>query len=705
MKLNSKLTESELYNTISDKDKVLFILYDYPNSTTKDISNKCYPDNTVTSVTSVPPVTSVTSVTSRGNTSNKNNKGNRVTTITDKVKVYLSRLFDDKYINKGKSTIPNTYSLTQIAIEYIEDKYNQYQKEIRLIIQKKTNESKEITTIKTFQSYFQSVRQLPNILACIRQNKAFILDFSDLLHFDPDSAEYLLDEPEEALKCAEIAIEQNENAKITVLLKNPPKSAERNITHLRVRDVNKLVYLNCEIKSRATSAVITTSIKFECPSCGNQMVVHQLDSTGKLTEPSFCGCGRKGKFRTLERKREDYLRITVSDLYSNLTSSEVPEEINVILQQDYFMFEKLAEGDRVKLTGILNLCDTLSRNGQKTTIEQKIIKTVGIEKLDKDFDKVFLTEEDEKQFETIRLDPIKWHRQLLFSDLKDIELAETLNILQLYGNFHVLQIGKPGIGKSESSKRISQVAVRGSFCNCINATPSGLLGATTKNNFTGKFTLDGGVFKRMHPNGIVVCDEINRGSEDFLQPALLGIMNDKRLNVKKANVDLDVPCDISISATANKLRRYDSHSSPYEVFGLIEPLWDRFDFKLYYNNSIDFNNIDFLGEIVSQNRDEFKLPENEMEIIKKYQIKSRMIDVKFTKEDHNKMAIVLHQFYSGDTDSGYRPIRTIKSLLSAICKIHHRQRPINEDYAFATDLVLALRQAESKFKATEMAKE
>ena len=61
--------------------------------------------------------------------------------------------------------------------------------------------------IKKFEEFFD-VSYKPKILKNAQQGKKFlVVDFSELVRFDPRLSEELLEEPEEVIKAAELAIE------------------------------------------------------------------------------------------------------------------------------------------------------------------------------------------------------------------------------------------------------------------------------------------------------------------------------------------------------------------------------------------------------------------------------------------------------------------------------------------------------------------
>jgi len=273
----------------------------------------------------------------------------------------------------------------------------------------------------------------------------------------------------------------------------------------------------------------------------------------------------------------------------------------------------------------------------------------------------------------------------------------------MYCNLHYLSVGDPGTGKTEIQKRSILASLKGTFVNCITATQSGILGTVTQNKFTGKYSIDGGVFKVMNPNGKVSLDELNRDAEHIIQKSILGIMADKKLNIHKANTRINAPCQVSIWATANPLKKYDNYTKGYDVFGIIEPLWDRFDFIVFYNNKLDTDNISKVSKLLmlkDNGSDLVKSISREtIELIKKHQIKAWTIEPKFSEEDYNKMALTTQEIYNKlSPGEGYRKLNSTIELLRGVCRLHHRTKPTDDEFIFINELIIELHTAKITFK-------
>ena len=136
----------------------------------------------------------------------------------------------------------------------------------------------------------------------------------------------------------------------------------------------------------------------------------------------------------------------------------------------------------------------------------------------------------------------------------------------------------------------------------------------------------------------------------------------------------------------------------YENFGIKEPIWDRFDFKPYFHNKLDYSDGELVKNLLSTTQEEFQLSEEKLEIIKKYQIRASQVKVEFNQQVYKKLALICQEFYEKlDPEASYRRLSTLKRFLEAICKTHHRKKPIDADYELMTDLILSILHSKKEY--------
>ncbi|MEM4648006.1 MAG: hypothetical protein QXO12_01695, partial [Candidatus Pacearchaeota archaeon] len=230
--------------------------------------------------------------------------------------------------------------------------------------------------------------------------KSVIIPFNEISEFSHELAEYILENPEEALATLGFILDEMDIGKnIKIRLTNLPKSQEINIREIRSKHINKLIV--CEGIVRQSSDVRPEVINalFECPSCGNKINVLQLEK--KFREPSRCSnCGRKKGFKIISKEFVDAQRIVIEENPESLIGGEQPRRLSVFLKEDLVepkMEEKTTPGSRVKVIGIIKEVPISLRTGATSTKYDLIMEANNIIPLEERFEEIEISEEEEKE--------------------------------------------------------------------------------------------------------------------------------------------------------------------------------------------------------------------------------------------------------------------------------------------------------------------
>src|SRR3989338_4764702 len=218
----------------------------------------------------------------------------------------------------------------------------------------------------------------------LRKDKRFlVIDFAELSMFNPELAEILLEQPEDTVRTAELAIEQLDldNAKnVRVRFKNLPQSQFIQIRNIRSAHLNKLYQMEGIVRQKSDVRPQVTSAKFECPSCGNIINVLQLDTSFK--EPTRCGCGRKGKFHLVAKELVDAQGIVLEEATENLEGGEQPKRMSVLLKDDLvspLSEKKTNPGSKILVIGQIKEVPIILRSGSKSTRFDLVIEANNVE--------------------------------------------------------------------------------------------------------------------------------------------------------------------------------------------------------------------------------------------------------------------------------------------------------------------------------------
>ncbi len=179
----------------------------------------------------------------------------------------------------------------------------------------------------------------------------------NILKLDKD---LLKDELKTILRWFEILIKKQYNLKPSIECIKVPKKFHRNISDILAEDIDKLIYIEGKIIKRSKVHQYVTRVKFECPSCGNIILVLQLDAKYKI--PSRCGCGRKGNFREMSKDLVDVVILTLQE-----KSHEIQVFARIENIPDYR--KKLVKGKKIRCIGHVEL----ENEKGSTKLEQKFI--------------------------------------------------------------------------------------------------------------------------------------------------------------------------------------------------------------------------------------------------------------------------------------------------------------------------------------------
>ncbi len=450
--------------------------------------------------------------------------------------------------------------------------------------------------IKVFREFIEQ-NYYPQLLEAVRKGElSLFLDFSELVKFNTEIAEEILENPEDLLKAAEIAVKEfdlpKKITKFNVRLVNLPESQKVLISEIRSQHLNKFIWMDGIVRNKTDVRPHVTAAKFECPSCGNILTVLQHDN--KYKEPTRCGCGRKGKFKEISKELVDGQGLVLEEAPEDLDGAQ-PKRINVFLKDDLvspLTERKSNPGSRIKLVGWATEVPITLRTGGQATKYELIIEANSLEPLQDDTINMKISDKDMEEIMKIAKssDPLRLLAESLAPSIYGHEKIKEAIVLQLAGgcrkkrpdgvvtrgDMHMLLIGDPGSGKSQLLKRISQIAPKARFTSGKGATAAGLTASVVKDEFLGGWSLEAGTLVLAN-RGFAVIDEMDKmGKEDTA--ALHEALEQQTISIAKANIQATLRCETTVLAAANpKHGRFDPYDLIANQINLQPTLINRFD--------------------------------------------------------------------------------------------------------------------------------
>ena len=581
-----------------------------------------------------------------------------------------------------------------MRVRYINGKVNV--KEVMLSMQETVNVAEQkieaSEQIRLFHEFLES-SCYSQIVDNLRKDRKFIaVDFAELSKFDLDLANELLENPEDTIKAAELAVAQFdlENIqKFKVRFSNLPDSQKIMIRNIRSVHIGKFMRVDGVVRQKSDVRPQVTAAKFECPVCGNVINVLQLE--GSFKEPSKCGCGRKGKFMLLSKELVDAQGIVLEEVPENLEGGEQPKRVNILLKDDLvspLSEKKTNPGSKIIVVGTINEVPIILKSGSKSTRFDLMIDANYVEGVDETFYEVEISEEDEQKILELSKNPDLFAK-LVNSTAPSIygyEKVKEALLLQLVGgvrkvrkdkvvsrgDMHILLVGDPGAGKSVMLKRICAIAPKGRYVAGRGASGAGLTAAVVRDEFLNGWSLEAGALV-LASNGLCAIDEMDKMVPED-RAAMHEALEQQTVSISKANIQATLIARTTVLAAANpKFGRFDPYGIIAEQIDMPPTLINRFDLIFAIKDLPDEIKDEKMASHIlklHQTPDIFE-PEISTEFLRKYIAYAKQ---KITPAINNDALREIKNFYlrmraSGGTEEGIKAIPISARQLEALVRL------------------------------------
>jgi replicative DNA helicase Mcm len=175
-----------------------------------------------------------------------------------------------------------------------------------------------------------------DMISAVSENKKFILvDFANLDRFDTELADYVLENPAEALDIADEStkrIDLQAETKLKIRIFDLPQSKEVRIRNIRSEHIEKLISVDGIVKRASEVRPEVSEAIFICPECGTQLSVLQTEIF--LKSPIECSqCENRKGFKQTGQKLYDARWVVIEEPFE-ITSGERPSDIRIFLKED-----------------------------------------------------------------------------------------------------------------------------------------------------------------------------------------------------------------------------------------------------------------------------------------------------------------------------------------------------------------------------------
>jgi replicative DNA helicase Mcm len=426
------------------------------------------------------------------------------------------------------------------------------------------------------------------------------VNFEDILGFDQQLAEELLDKPDEYLKhannaaYAQLQIEDPEYAekaetvdvRIVKLLEPAP------LRKLGSGQIGKLVMVEGIVVRSSPVRPMVMRAAFKCKRCATITPVNQ---TGLfLRAPFVCSdpnCRSKGPYEFVQ---EDSIFIDSQDLRiqerpEDLPPGQLPRTLGIKIVGKEIV-DIARPGDHISAVGpVRAMPPTLPGVGKLRTFNLHLDAN-SIEVLGKEPETAMPSPEEEEQILDLAKDP--WvHRKIIGSIAPSIYgydhvkeaimyilfggVPKTLPDIAIRGEMNVLLIGDPGTAKSQLLQYVARIAPRGLYTSGRGTTAAGLTAAVIREK-GGGMSLEAGALV-LADKGIACIDEMDKmRPEDRV--AIHEAMEQHTVSVAKGGIVATLNARTAILAAANPtLGRYEAHRTVAENISLPVTILSRFD--------------------------------------------------------------------------------------------------------------------------------
>ncbi len=530
------------------------------------------------------------------------------------------------------------------------------------------------------------------IQASVSGSRSLIIDFEDLIAFDPQLANLIVDKPDELMvkadksALAQMAIEDPEYAEsiesLHVRLRRLPDKVQ--LRRVGADCIGRLISLDGIVVRATPIKPLIVKAAFKCRKC-NELTSAEQSGTAMMAVSLCQYC--KSKYLDLSAEDSvfmDYQELRVQERPEDLPPGQLPRSMDMNVKDD--LVDVARPGDRVTVTGIVRAVRERPGAGSRHRIFELYMDTNFVDIPSRETEVIELTPEEEEEIKKLSKDP--WiHRKILrsiapsiygYDDIKEAILYLLFGGIskglpdgvRIRGDVNVLLVGDPGTAKSALLQYVARISPRGLYTSGRGSTAAGLTAAVLREK-AGGMILEAGALV-LADKGVASVDEIDKmRPEDRV--AMHEAMEQQTVSVAKGGIVATLNARAAILAAANpSLGRYDPYRLIAENINLPVTVLSRFDLIFVMRDIPEVEKDSLMSEhILNLHKGRVSTEEApiEAELLRKYISYAKRLEPKLSDE----AVKVLNDFYlrmrassAASTDS---PIAITPRQLEALVRL------------------------------------
>ncbi|MFT4243929.1 MAG: minichromosome maintenance protein MCM [Candidatus Woesearchaeota archaeon] len=523
------------------------------------------------------------------------------------------------------------------------------------------------------------------------------VDFFEVLEFDIELAEYLLEFPKDIISIFEISLKDMLQISKTphIWLSSLPETEKVLIRDIRSEHIGKLIKVEGIVRRKTDVRPRLLHIEYlctnpSCPFCEEKLKIPQLEDKARMLK----ACPKcKSPVDLVHKELVDSQSLVLEELPEQLeNSADQPKRLNILLKEDLvspFKDSKSNPGSKVYVVGFVKEIPIPTRTGGESVNFELVIDGLYIDLVDEDYSEINISPEELEQIKelsnkenvretlTNNFAPSIYGSEKIKEAILLQQFGGSINIksdgVKTRGDIHILLIGDPGAAKSQMLKAATRIAPKASFVSGKSASAAGLTATVLKDDLTKGWALEAGAMV-LASGGLCAIDELDKMSDEDTS-AMHEALEQQTISIAKANIRATLRCETTVLGAANpKLGRFDPYGDITKQINFPPALLSRFDLIFILQDEADKKRDDLIANHILQAHKDKTRTQTELsaEFLKKYIAQARKLNPQLTQE----AIVLIKDFYvkirnagSGAEEGKMKSVPVTARQLEAIVRL------------------------------------